>query len=307
MLEAMRAHLGEDGACHDITRRQLQARVMIGHEAMPIRAQQQSPFAPYRLGYQKGRAIGVIQAGGMKLLELQVHQAGAGAGRHRHAITDAGARAGGVGEQAAGTAGGQYQVIGCQPLALARAIHHPQTTGATRVDRDVDGQQVFENLDVRMGFDMGAERIEQRSPGGVGGVDDAAATMPAFTGEVEGVAGVGVGRGEGHAECDQPFDGLPRVADGEAHRALVAQAIAGNQGVGDMGFHIVLGRQHCRDTALCPAAGALCLTRRTQQRDAAGTRAGGQAIGEAECQGQTCRAATDDQHVMLACGSHSGY
>ena len=40
--------------------------------------------------------------------------------------------------------------------------------------------------------------------------------------------------GEGNALSDQPFDGLPAMADDEAGRAFVAQPGASHQGIGHM-------------------------------------------------------------------------
>ena len=79
-------HLVVDGAGDYVPRCQLGPRVKLRPEAAAIRAAQIGPFPTQRFGQQEVGVIGMEQAGGMELVELQVRHPTASAPRHGDAV-----------------------------------------------------------------------------------------------------------------------------------------------------------------------------------------------------------------------------
>ncbi len=191
--------------------------------------------------------------------------AAAGAPGHRDAVAGGGVGIGGVQVDLAGAAGGQHRVLGLEGQHLAGLdVLHVQAEAArwtifgpslSEVMTSI-AQWCFEQRDVRMRAHLLFQRHLHRVAGGVGGVDDAALAVAAFAGQVEAQFGAGVA-GERHALLDQPFDRFAAVFDDEAGGAFVAQAGAGDQGVGDVLVVAVAGVEHGGDAALGPVAGAV--------------------------------------------------
>ncbi len=79
---------------------------------------------------------------------------------------------------------------------------------------------MLEQFDVRALAGLVEQGLEDRGPGGVGGVDDAAMAVAAFAGQVEleaAVIAAGViVTGKRHALVDQPLNGLAAMFDGES-------------------------------------------------------------------------------------------
>src|SRR5690606_24040909 len=96
---------------------------------------------------------------------------------------------GGVEIDLAGAAGGEHRVARGEGDDLVRLdVEHvgAEATGARLADlvahHQIDGDMVFENVDVRMIADMLAERGLYGGAGGVGGMDDAPVRVSALTG-----------------------------------------------------------------------------------------------------------------------------
>ncbi|MNP14429.1 hypothetical protein D3C76_1067520 [compost metagenome] len=132
-------------------------------------------------------------------------------------------------------------------------------------------------------------------------MDDAPVAVAALTGQMEletTVFARFVIMGEGHALCDQPFDGFTAVLDGEAHGIFAAEAAAGVEGVLHVRFDSVAVVQHCGYTALRPEGGALGQFALAQHGDAQVRR---QRQGEAEA----CGPAADHKNIVLKVLAHA--
>jgi hypothetical protein len=114
-------------------------------------------------------------------------------------------------------------------------------------------------------------------------MDDTAAAVPAFAGQVPplGVAG------EGHAERREPLDRRRRVLDDELDRGAVVEAGPGDHRVLDMRLERIAGLEHRGDAALSPAGRALALG---QNRHL-------EALREVQRRRQPGRAGADDDDV----------
>ncbi len=109
---------------------------------------------------------------------------------------------------------------------------------------------------VRVGPHLLGERGLHGRPGGVGDVDDAALSVPAFPREVEADWRVAVGR-ERHSMLDQPVDRAGAVLDHKAGSLVRAQARSGRVGVSDVGFSAVSRVEDGCDATLGPRTGTV--------------------------------------------------
>ena len=235
----------------------------------------------------------------MKLHELHVGDAAAGAPGHGDAVAGGGVGIAGVEIHLRRPTGGEddkARVEGRDPpggLVQGVDAEHavlPAPSELAAADQ-VNGDVVLVEADVRMRADPGLEGGLERPAGGVGGVDDAPVAVAALAREVI-VVGAVVPRlaGERHAQVNEPADRLRPAPDHVLHRFPTAQAGAGADGVLDVGLERVLGVEYRGHAALGVEAGALGQRRLGEDRDAG---VGGEAQGETQAGG----AAADDQDV----------
>ncbi|MNS95363.1 hypothetical protein D3C72_1296190 [compost metagenome] len=171
--------------------------------------------------------------------------------------------------------------------ALAGRIGQPELGAGDQVDQRV----VLEQRDVGRAAHALDQHLLHGRAGGVGHVHDAALAVAAFARQVQ----VAAFFREGHAEFAQPADGLRRAFDHEARGLGVAQAGAGHQRVFHVGVEAVARRQHGRDAALRPGAGAVV------QR-ALGEHGHAVRGGQVQRGGEACEAAADNEDVEVANG-----
>ena len=193
----------------------------------------------------------------MELDELHVGHAAAGAPGHGDAVARGHIRVAGVDVDLAGAARGEDHEARTEGVdasgldienvgAVAAAI-----APAPGVRDEIDGDVVLVEVDVRAAAHPVDHGFLDLATGGIGGVDDAAMAVPAFTRKVQSRGGVRVTlASEAHAVLEQPADVLRTVFDHLAHDGLVAQACASDQGVLDMGIDGVALVDHRRDSAL---------------------------------------------------------
>src|SRR5450830_1617513 len=244
-VDAQALHFMVDGAGDDVARGQFGARVEALHEAFAIRQFQVCTFAAQGFGDQETFGLRVVQAGGVELVEFQVGHPAARAPGHGDAVAT-----GAVGVDFAAVA---VEHVGAE-AALARQAQ-------AFLGDQVDGDPLLQQFDVRALAGLFEQGLEDRGPGGVGGVDDAPMAVPAFAGQVELEAAVISARviitGKRHTLVDQPLNGFAAMFDGKAHRVFVAQAAAGVEGVIDVGLHRVGVVQYGGNTALGPERRAI--------------------------------------------------
>src|ERR1051325_2361086 len=135
----------------------------------------------------------MIERGGMELDEFHIRDCGAGAIRHRHTIAGRYVRIGCVEINFAAAARGEEKISAGKRFDLtsvaienvnAQATIHAGKTNFLAGD-EIDGEVVFENLDLRMARDRGEEGTFDFAAGHVLGVKDAALRMAAFATEIE--------------------------------------------------------------------------------------------------------------------------
>ncbi len=251
-------HLVVDGAGDYVPRCQLGSLVEVGHEAAAVGAAQIGPLAAQGFGQQEVGVIGVEQAGGVELVELQVRHPAAGAPRHGDAVPGADVRVGGVLVHFGGATGGQRHETGADHLDLLGVAvpdigaqypvaRQTQLAGGDEIDR----VEALHQLDVG----VSAHLIDQGElhclAGGIGRVEDAAMAVAPFAGQV--IVGFALGvllLIEGDSLLDQPLDGVAGVAGGELHHGRVTQPGPGVERVAHMGFDAVGLVEHGSDASL---------------------------------------------------------
>lgn len=222
-------------------------------------------FAAYRFGDQKRFCLRMVEAGRVKLDEFHVGDAAASAPAHGDAVAGGDIRVAGVQVDLARAAGGEHgkaagdgdDLVGVaiQNIAAeALIVIESQLVAGDQVDRDM----VFEDVDIRVLFDLADQCGLDGAAGAVGGVDDTAMTVATLACQVQGGGAVGLGlAGEGYATIDEPLDGAFALRHGVVHDLFVAQAGTGLEGVLDVGVDGVAFVDDRRDAALGIIGGAL--------------------------------------------------
>ncbi|MNO74037.1 hypothetical protein D3C76_650220 [compost metagenome] len=291
-------HLVVDGAGDYVPRRQFGPLVEVRHKAAAVGTAQIGPFPAQGFGQQEVGIIGVEQAGGVELVELQVRHPAAGAPRHGDAVPRAHVRVGGVLVHLGGAAGGQCHETGADHLDLLDVAvpdigaEHPvarqvQLAGGDEVDR----VEALHQADVGVGADLIDQGELHRLAGGVRRVEDAAMAVTPFSGQV--IVGFPLGilfLIEGHALLDQPLDGVAGVAGGELHHGRVTQPGAGVERVAHMGFDAVGLVEHGSDASLRIESGPLTDGPLAQNQDFG-------LVCQSQREGQTGGTAANDQYV----------
>ncbi len=244
----------------------------------------------------------------MELIEFQIGHPAARTPGHGDAITAGAIGVTGVevdlGRAARGE-NGEACAVGVD--FAAGAIEHigPEAAFAVQAQAffgdQVNGDALLQQFDVGALAGLVEQGLEDCRASGIGGVDDAAVAVAAFTGQVKLETTVVTARvfitGERHPLVDQPLDGFTAVLDGEAHGVFVAQAAAGVEGVFDVGLHRVGVVQYRRDTALGPECRAVGQIALAQNGNA-------QVAGQGQCQAQAGRAAANHQNIVLKLLAH---
>src|SRR5690554_880369 len=196
-IQPQTLHLVVDGAGDYVPGRQFGTLVEVGHEAGAVGQLEHRPFATQCLGDQEALGLGVIQAGGMELVELQVGHPAACTPGHGDAIPRGAVRVAGVEIHLARAAGSQYGESGAEGLHMT-AVAVEDVGAEAAVARQtqlaagdqVDGDPVFQQGDVRVCLGLALQGVEDGGAGGVGGVDDPTVAVATFAGQVE-VLGLG--------------------------------------------------------------------------------------------------------------------
>ncbi len=298
VLGVVLPHAAHDALGDDVARGQLGQFVLPEHEAHAVGVDQVGALAAHRLGDQRLLTLRVRaeeEHRGVELDELQVAHLGARAQREGDAVAGGDGRVGGRGEHLAHAAGGEHHGgrvhrAHAVVLALPHDVQGDAGGAALGVGEEVEDESVLDGAQP-----AGTDRLDQgtgdlRAGGVAARVGDAAAVVAALAGEFQVALG---GRVEPRAGRDQPPYGVGALGDEDAHRLLVAQARAGDQGVVEVllgGVALAEGRG---DAALRPAGRAVVETR-------LGDHHGGQARRPAaQGGGETGDAGADDHHVRV--------
>jgi hypothetical protein len=257
-------HFAVDGPSHDVARGEGFERVITVHEGLAGGIAQNAAFAAHRFADEKGFGGGMIEAGGMELNELHIGHGGPRAIGHGDAVAGGDVGIGGVKIDFAAAAGGQEDKGGGEGLdpvcgfvkhisaqaAVARRTLYALAARQLLGGDKVDGEMVFEHLDVG----MAGHGVEQSpldfAAGDVLGVQDAAFGMTAFAAQIQFAAAVDIAFGKFHAEFDQFGDAGGALGDDGAHDLLMAEAGAGGEGVAHVHFDGVLLAGDGGDAAL---------------------------------------------------------
>ena len=251
-------HPAGDRLGHHVARREVGELVDALHEAVALEVDEERALAADRLGDQRLLAAGVgaeVHHGGVELHELEVADRGAGTQRDRRTVPGRDRGVGGLREDLPEPAAGQHDraaVHGADAVVLALAHHVQGEPGdrAVRVEQQVDGQRVLDDLDLGCGLDGRVEGpLDLRARGVAAGVGDAVAVVAALAGQADLAGGVVVEVG---AEGDQLAYGGGAVGDQDAHGLLVARARAGHEGVALVLLGGVAGAECGGDAALRP-------------------------------------------------------
>lgn len=304
-------HLGVDGTGHDVAGSEFGPRVIAVHEALAVGTQQQPAFTADRFRDEEGFGLGMEKAGGMELDELHVRNRGSGAVGHGHPVARGDVRVGRVEVHLSTTTGGEDDrrcSIGFDRLrGPVEDVHPHATVGSGNAHLaggyEIDREMILEDVDVGFGGDGLEEGPFDLGAGGVLGVQDAPAGMPAFPREVE-TPSIGVGRVGILVETGAQFDefgdpGGAFLKDG-ADDVLAAEAGAGVEGVPDVEFDGVVGSPDRSNAALGPVGvgvGAVLL----------GDDGHGAVAGGTEGKGQSGDAGAKDEEVEGARGGGMGH
>ena len=137
---------------------------------------------------------------------------------------------------------GDVQGVGAQ--AVFHGIGSDRAPAEQLVPGDeVHGNLIFENGDIGLLQNPGHQDVFHLLPGHIVGMNDAAAGMAAFPGEIEVGGGVG-GQIKVGSQVDQFPDAFRSGADHLLHSILVAQPVARGQGVFDVQVKAVIGAEY---------------------------------------------------------------
>ena len=179
-------HFAIDGPRHHIAWRQIGQRMVPGHECPAVARPQHRAFAAQRLAQEKRLGLGMVEAGGMELDELEVRERRSGAIRHGQAIAGGHVGIRGVEVDLAAAAGRQHGDLGGDGHDVAaRAVEHVRppariasvrcmAPSEARFEQQVDRQRVLDHADPRMALHAVDQRLFDRAPGEIRGVDDPA-------------------------------------------------------------------------------------------------------------------------------------
>jgi len=256
-----RAHPGHDRGRHDVARREISHRVDSEHDPLTVGVDEDGPFAADRLADQRLLAPGTgsePEHGRVELHELEVTQHRTGPQCHRHPVCGRLRRIRGGGEHLTEPPTGEDDraaLHGTHAVALALA-HHVQAEAlhcAGRIELEVEGQRVLDDLAVGR-VQRGHQGAGDLGAGGVtAGMGDAIPTMAALTGQRQ-LAGAGAV--EPGSTLDQFGDRGRTLGDEQPHGRLVTDAGTGDESVVEVLAGRVAGGERGGDAALGPAGRA---------------------------------------------------
>jgi len=206
-------HLGIDRSRNHVARRQLGVRMVALHERGAVGQFQNRALAAKRLRDEKGLGGGMIQAGGMELIELEVCDRRARPIRHRDTVARRDVGVGGVEIDLAGAAcrqhrGARNHFADFVSVAVER-IDAPACARLSRggsLDQQIDRDMIFQSADVGpRGSGLG-QRTHYFAAGQVLRMKHAAMAMPTLLTQVvlefAVVGSAGLNPGEASAEPD---------------------------------------------------------------------------------------------------------
>ena len=247
VVGAGRPHLGHDGACDDVPRRQLAVARVPLHEPPLLGIEQDAALAAHCLRDEEGRRAGQAQGGGVELEELHVHDLGAGPESQGDAVAgdDAGVRGDAV--EASRAASGEHEVAAGDPLPRAgREVEHVYAAHRAVFDHGVARQRELADGDApasrrveQRGFDVPAGRV-------AAGVQDAGHRVRSLPRQDD----LALHRVEGDTEADEVGDAVGRVAGQDLDVGGVAEPRSRAAGVVGVPPRRVAGSDGRRDAAL---------------------------------------------------------
>jgi hypothetical protein len=250
VLDVLLEHAGGDGPADLVPRQQLV------DEALALGVAQQGAVTPQRLREQGPRHGGVVEGGGVELLELDVGHGHPRPQRHGDPVARSLRRVGGDGEQLAVAARGHEHVAGSHLDALAPLgrRHHPPA--ATAVHDQIEGEGALVDGSTGLLDGLHQRAFDLGAGGGTPGVDDPGQGVAALTRQLELPVGVAVER---RTEGDELMDPGRPLVDQHPDGVDVAEAGPRREGVGQVqiGRVGVAAAQHRGDASLGPPGGRL--------------------------------------------------
>ena len=257
---ARNLHLVVDGTGHYVAWRKTLTGVVFLHKLHPVLVLEYGSGSAHGLGDEERRRLArIVERGGMELHKLHILDAAACAVHHSHAVAGGGDGVGGGFIDVAQSAGGQnggLGKVGVDGLGVAVedvgtiALYVGGVFGHTHAEvvlgDEVDGVLVFLEGDVGVVVHGVEQAAFYLGTGVVLMVEDAELRVSALAVQVV-VRAVLV---ELHAPLYQLFHSFGGLGDGHTHHRLVADAVAGHKGVGDVFLVSVGVVHHGGDTAL---------------------------------------------------------
>ena len=262
------------------------------HEAHAATVHQHGAFAPHRFADEETLGLGVVQAGRMELYELEIAQLGAGTEGHRQTVACGDVGVARVQVDLAAATGGQHHRVGqMQHDAVRAPVQHPgaddapgrrRRAGPTSLPRTSSSPR-WSSSDTMFACAVagGQQALFDLAPGQVAAVQDTTLGVATLAPQREAAA-VGLAA-EVHPVAEQPVDQARTRLDHLPDDVFPAQAVAGGQGVLNMGFKIIEWRDCGGNAALCVvrAAFAAFLLRDDPHRPAFGRQQGELQAGDA--------------------------
>lgn len=275
-------HLGFDGAGDDIPGGELEAVVVVVHEAVAEVGAEGGTGSAHGFGDEEAFELIVIEDGGVELHELHVLDFGPDCGGEGDAVGGGDAGVGGLSVDFAGSAGGEEGGAGEECAGFGVADADGGTDAVVVVGEETGDEGLFEDVNAGVVADGLADGAFDFPAGFVGVVDDAVAGVAAFATEF----GVELG-----AEAAEPFDGTGGFGDEEADGFGVAESGSGDEGVLFVEVNAVGVADGGGDAALRP--GGVCVGEGGFGDDGDASELGG-----VESEGETGEAAADDKEIV---------
>ena len=220
--------LADDAARDPVARRHVAGRIVPGHERLPLRVDEARAFASQRFGQQEPRLPRQHQRRRMELDELEISDPGAAAIRHRDAVSGRHRRVGRVPIDVSGAAGRQQDRL--RPGHTDRPVlgQIPDPGAAPVLDHQVDDLGVRVRPDPGHGRHPLVEHAADLAAGRIARVQHPPHAVRPLDRQRRLTIGAAVeSRPPVHQLPDEPWP----IFDERPHRPLVAEAIAGRQGV----------------------------------------------------------------------------
>ena len=247
VLVAAAFHFAVDRARDNVAGSESAECMVFRHEFFAAQSAQNAAFAAHGFGDEEGFGFGMIKRSGMELDKFHVRNRGSRAVGHRDAVAGGDIGIGCVEIDFPATAGGEEKIAAGEGFDLAGvAIQnvHPQATiepgkAEFLAGDEINGEVVFENLDLRMARDGSEKRAFDFAASHVLGVKDAPLRVAPFATEIEfffaGMRGV-FSFGKAHAKVDQFLNARRAFGDDRADDIFAAKTGASFESVADMGF-----------------------------------------------------------------------